>query len=39
MNNISKFESYSRCLTRYMALLLSALAAGYAGGGGGQVQS
>src|ERR1035437_4324811 len=35
MNNVSKFESNSRFLTWFMALLLSALVAGCGGGGGG----
>ena len=38
MNKMSKFESYSRFVTWFMALLLIALAAGCGGGGGGQVQ-
>ena len=33
---MSKFESYSRFLTWFMALLLSALAAGCGGGGEGR---
>ena len=36
MNNMNKFESYSRFLTWFMALLLVALAAGCGGGGGDQ---
>ncbi|MDO8596112.1 MAG: Ig-like domain-containing protein, partial [Sulfuricaulis sp.] len=35
MNKMNKFESYSRFLTWFIALLLSALAAGCGGGGGG----
>ena len=35
MNKMNKFQSYSRFLTWFMALLLSALVAGCGGGGGG----
>lgn len=35
MNNMSKFKSYSRFLTWFMALMLTAVAAGCGGGGGG----